>query len=70
MLVILAESSPLCLSHQEEYKLWLEAYRSHDVLKIEELAKKRDLKARKASMALHKADRFLLGLANMWELKY
>jgi hypothetical protein len=55
---------------RREYQTWLEAYKSRDVARIAELAKKRDLKARKASMAVHKADKFLLGLANMWELKY
>lgn len=55
---------------RKEYQTWLEAYKSHDVTKIAELARKRDFKARKASMAYHQADRFLLGLANMWEVRY
>jgi hypothetical protein len=55
---------------RKEYTTWLKAYKSHDVKKIQELARARDLKARKASMAYHQADKFLIGLYGMWELKY
>lgn len=60
-------------AHREfktEYKAWLEAYKSHDIAKIAELAKKRDLKARKASITYHQADKFLQGLAGLWEVRY
>lgn len=55
---------------KEEYKAWLEAYKNHDVLRIQELARKRDLKARKASRACHRADRFLVGIGGLWKVSY
>ncbi len=55
---------------RKEYQTWLEAYKSRDVAKIAELAKKRDLKARKASMAYHQADKFLLGICSMWKVEH
>ena len=60
-------------AHREfsrEYRMWLEAYRSHDVKRIQELAKARDLKARKVGMACHQADRFLEGLCGLLEVRY
>lgn len=55
---------------RREYALWLKAYRERDLARIAELAKRRDQKARKASMAYHRADKFLMGMAELWEARY
>lgn len=53
-----------------EYRQWLTAYRSKDLQRINELAKSRDAKARKAVMALHQADKFFQGICGLWDVRY
>ncbi len=70
---VLINAREAARAHREfrkEYASWLKAYKSHDVTKIAELAKQRDLKARKASMAYHQADKFLLGICSMWKVEH
>ena len=55
------------LEFQKEYKQWLTAYRNKDLQRINELAKSRDVKARKAAMASQQADRFFQGICGLWD---
>lgn len=55
---------------RKEHDLWLEAYKDHDIRKVEAIAKTRDAKAKKAIKACQNADKFLKGIYRLWEIKY
>jgi len=64
----LGESERAYREFRKNYARWAEALRNKDVAAASVLAKERDVKARRASRAFHKADRFVKGLASLWEL--
>lgn len=50
--------------------LWKTAYVSQDIAQIELLAKERDKAIKNLTKVSREADKFLIGLHGLWEIKY
>jgi len=64
------EAEKAFLEFRREHRQWLSAYKAKDLQKINELAKSRDAKAKKAAMVSHRADKFFQGICGLWDMRY